>query len=135
MGRRPHRQKRLARYDQSRVSPDPRAVFDLQPRAFVEPALPEDTQDRLPEQSPSHPAGLGRTGSRLSEQAHRSDPRILGRRTLARDHCRLVRLLQAGKSVLDIGCGTGAITADIARAVGPNGRVVGLERDTSLVAL
>jgi SAM-dependent methyltransferase len=78
---------------------------------------------------------LGRIGSRLSGQAHRSDPRILGRRTLARDHRRLVEFLHPGMSALDIGCGTGAITADIARAVGPAGRVVGLERDPSLVAL
>lgn len=38
-------------------------------------------------------------------------------------------------SVLDVGCGTGAITADIARAVGPNGRVVGLDRDESLLVI
>jgi SAM-dependent methyltransferase len=38
-------------------------------------------------------------------------------------------------SVLDVGCGTGAITADIARLVGPNGKVVGLDRDESLLLL
>jgi ubiquinone/menaquinone biosynthesis C-methylase UbiE len=38
-------------------------------------------------------------------------------------------------SVLDIGCGTGAITADIAHVVGPNGYVVGLDRDESLLLL
>jgi ubiquinone/menaquinone biosynthesis C-methylase UbiE len=38
-------------------------------------------------------------------------------------------------SVLDIGCGTGAITADVARVVGPNGRVVGLDRDESLLVI
>jgi SAM-dependent methyltransferase len=69
------------------------------------------------------------------KQTHRSDPRILNRRTLQRDHRRLAELLRPGMSVLDIGCGTGAITADIARAVGPNGRVVGLDRDESLLVI
>jgi SAM-dependent methyltransferase len=71
----------------------------------------------------------------LSRQTHRSDPRILNRRTLRRDHRRLAKLLRSGMSVLDVGCGTGAITADIARVVGPNGRVVGLDRDESLLVI
>jgi SAM-dependent methyltransferase len=37
-------------------------------------------------------------------------------------------------SVLDVGCGTGAITSGIARAVAP-GFVVGLDRDESLLAI
>jgi SAM-dependent methyltransferase len=36
--------------------------------------------------------------------------------------------------VLDVGCGTGAITADIARAVGPDGMVLGMDRDEAHVA-
>jgi SAM-dependent methyltransferase len=47
----------------------------------------------------------------------------------------LAELLRPGMAVLDIGCGTGAITADIARVVGPNGRVVGLDRDESLLVM
>lgn len=38
-------------------------------------------------------------------------------------------------SVLDIGCGTGAITSGIAKAVGPRGRVVGVDRDEVLLKL
>lgn len=38
-------------------------------------------------------------------------------------------------SVLDVGCGTGAITAGMARIVGPEGHVLGLDRDESLLAL
>jgi SAM-dependent methyltransferase len=68
-------------------------------------------------------------------QSHRSDPRILSHRTLARDHRRLAAMLRPGMSVLDVGCGTGSITADIARAVGPHGRVLGLDRDDSLLAI
>jgi SAM-dependent methyltransferase len=36
-------------------------------------------------------------------------------------------------SVLDVGCGTGAITKGIAEAVGPSGTVVGVDRDESLL--
>ncbi|MGH9581503.1 MAG: methyltransferase domain-containing protein, partial [Bryobacteraceae bacterium] len=71
----------------------------------------------------------------MSQQTHRADPRILNRRTLGRNHRHLVELLKPGMSVLDVGCGTGAITAGIARAVGPSGRVVGVDRDDSLLQL
>jgi SAM-dependent methyltransferase len=36
-------------------------------------------------------------------------------------------------SVLDVGCGTGAITKGIADAVGPTGLVVGVDRDPGLI--
>ena len=71
----------------------------------------------------------------MSGQSHRSDPRILGRRTLEGDHRCLAALLRPGLFVLDVGCGTGAITAGIARAVGPEGRVVGVDRDDALLQL
>jgi SAM-dependent methyltransferase len=71
----------------------------------------------------------------IRAQSHRSDPRILGRRTLERDHRALARLLGPGLWVLDVGCGTGAITAGIARMVGAQGRVVGVDRDERLLEL
>jgi SAM-dependent methyltransferase len=71
----------------------------------------------------------------MSEQTHNSDPRILNRRSLERDHAVLASLLKPGMAVLDVGCGTGAITAGIARAVGPQGRVVGVDRDATLLEL
>ena len=71
----------------------------------------------------------------MPAQSHRSDPRILGRRTLQRDHRCLAELLRPGLSVLDVGCGTGAITAGVATAVGPRGRVVGIDRDEVLIEL
>ncbi|HEY1493349.1 MAG TPA: methyltransferase domain-containing protein [Candidatus Solibacter sp.] len=70
----------------------------------------------------------------MGQQSHRSDARILNRRTLQRDHCHLARLLRAGMDVLDVGCGTGAITADIARAVGLDGMALGIDRDAANVA-
>src|SRR5690349_17877386 len=71
----------------------------------------------------------------MSAQSHRSDPRILGRRTLERDHRQLAGMLRPGQSVLDVGCGTGAITAGIAKAVGTDGQVVGIDRDEALLEL
>ena len=71
----------------------------------------------------------------MAQQTHQSDPRVLNRRTLAQDHRTLAKLLQAGMQVLDVGCGTGAITAGIAEAVGQAGSVVGIDRDASLVEI
>jgi SAM-dependent methyltransferase len=71
----------------------------------------------------------------MNVQLHRSDPRILGRRTLQRDHRALAELLRPGLSVLDVGCGTGAITADVARKVAPGGSVVGVDRDPALLEI
>jgi ubiquinone/menaquinone biosynthesis C-methylase UbiE len=71
----------------------------------------------------------------MPAQPHRSDPRILGRRTLARDNRALAAVLQPGFSVLDLGCGTGAISAGIAWAVGPQGSVIGVDHDPVLLDL
>lgn len=71
----------------------------------------------------------------MGQQSHQSDPRILNRRTLPKHHRCLVQLLRPGISVLDLGCGTGAISADIARAVGAAGRVVGMDRDDANLAI
>lgn len=71
----------------------------------------------------------------MSPQRHRSDPRILGRRTLAEHHRHLAALLRPGLPVLDVGCGAGSITAGIARAVGAAGCVVGIDRDEHLLSL
>ncbi len=59
---------------------------------------------------------------------------ILDARTLARSHRRLAELLRPGLSVLDVGCGTGAITRGIAQAVGPHGQVVGVDVNPALIA-
>jgi ubiquinone/menaquinone biosynthesis C-methylase UbiE len=68
-----------------------------------------------------------------SRQQHQSDPRVLDRRTLSKDHRCLAELLAPGMSVLDVGCGTGAITKGIAEAVGPDGVVVGVDQDRGLL--
>src|SRR4051812_35224492 len=69
----------------------------------------------------------------MAAQSHRSDLRILARRTLERDHRCLAELLRPGMAVLDVGCGTGAITAGVVKAVGPQGYVMGIDRDEALL--
>ncbi len=59
---------------------------------------------------------------------------ILDARSLATANRRLAEILRPGTSVLDVGCGTGAITRGIAAAVGPGGRVVGVDVNPGLIA-
>lgn len=40
-----------------------------------------------------------------------------------------------GETVIDVACGTGATTATLARAVGPSGRVIGIERSPQMAAI
>ncbi|CAM3538097.1 methyltransferase domain-containing protein [Marinicrinis lubricantis] len=58
---------------------------------------------------------------------------VLDARSLTGSHKRLAALLSEGMHVLDVGCGTGAITRGIAEAVGPSGRVVGVDHNSSLI--
>jgi SAM-dependent methyltransferase len=71
----------------------------------------------------------------VAAQKHTSDAQVLDRRTLARDHRRLAALVRPGMRVLDVGCGTGAITSGIARVVGPEGVALGIDRDPVLLRL
>jgi ubiquinone/menaquinone biosynthesis C-methylase UbiE len=59
--------------------------------------------------------------------------RFLDTRSLDADHRRLAALLAPGMSVLDVGCGSGAITRGIAEAVGAGGRVVGIDVSEELL--
>ena len=59
--------------------------------------------------------------------------RVPDRRRLGRDHRRLSERLVPGLAVLDVGCGSGAITRGIAEAVAPGGRVVGVDVNEALI--
>lgn len=58
---------------------------------------------------------------------------ILNARSLETGHRRLAEWLKPGLTVLDVGCGTGAITRGIAEAVGPHGRVLGIDINARLI--
>lgn len=58
---------------------------------------------------------------------------VLDERTLEASNANLLAVLSPGKSVLDVGCGSGAITQGIARAVGPQGHVWGVDRSEELI--
>ncbi|MDB5000676.1 MAG: methyltransferase [Mucilaginibacter sp.] len=53
--------------------------------------------------------------------------KLFDERSLAADYATLSPLLQKGWSVLDVGCGTGAISKDIALKVGETGYVTGID--------
>lgn len=59
---------------------------------------------------------------------------ILNARSLEASHQRLAELLRPGMRVLDVGCGTGAITRGTAEAVGPDGEVMGVDISPDLIA-
>lgn len=58
---------------------------------------------------------------------------VLNFRNLENDYSTLIPLLKKGMRVLDVGCGTGAITLGIAEKVGPTGQVIGLDSSEHLI--
>lgn len=59
--------------------------------------------------------------------------RIFDDRSLAQDYRTLMPLLRPGLQVLDVGCGTGAISKDIAQAVEPTGFVTGIDNTEAFI--
>ncbi|GAA4400127.1 hypothetical protein GCM10023187_12960 [Nibrella viscosa] len=59
---------------------------------------------------------------------------VLERRTVENSNRNLLKYLKPGLSVLDVGCGSGAITRSIAEKAGPSGRVLGIDPSESLLA-
>jgi SAM-dependent methyltransferase len=59
---------------------------------------------------------------------------FLDTRSLEADFAALAALLRPGMTVLDVGCGTGAITRGIAAAVSPGGSVRGIDVNSGLIA-
>jgi ubiquinone/menaquinone biosynthesis C-methylase UbiE len=59
---------------------------------------------------------------------------ILDSRTLENSNKNLLKWLKPGMAVLDVGCGTGAITRGIAEKTGSKGKVVGIDVSEELIA-
>ncbi|MDH6116562.1 methyltransferase domain-containing protein [Kitasatospora sp. GAS204B] len=55
-------------------------------------------------------------------------------RTAANSAAYLLPELRAGQTLLDVGCGPGTITADLAELVGPTGRVVAVDSSPEVLA-
>jgi len=59
--------------------------------------------------------------------------KIFNDRNLAQNYRNLTQILQPGITVLDIGCGTGSISKDIANNIGPNGKVIAIDNTQSFI--
>jgi len=73
------------------------------------------------------------TENKVIQREEQSANAIFNQRTLEKDYHTLKSALKPGLRVLDIGCGTGAITKDIAAIVGPSGAVVGIDNTESFI--
>ena len=72
-------------------------------------------------------------GNKHIERDGQEATKIFDNRSLATDYRTLRPILKPGMGVLDVGCGTGAISKDIAQLVGEQGRVVGIDNTESFI--
>ncbi|SFL39754.1 Methyltransferase domain-containing protein [Gracilibacillus orientalis] len=76
---------------------------------------------------------MTKANSKAKQRATLNNSSVIDARSLSQSHKRLAELLEPGMTVLDVGCGTGAITSGIAEAVGANGKVVGIDNNPTLL--
>jgi ubiquinone/menaquinone biosynthesis C-methylase UbiE len=60
--------------------------------------------------------------------------KVLERRTVETDNRNVLKFLKGGISVLDVGCGSGSMTAGMVKYLGPNGTVTGIDINEHLIA-
>jgi ubiquinone/menaquinone biosynthesis C-methylase UbiE len=65
--------------------------------------------------------------NKLIKRDETDSNKIFDNRTLDKDYGTLKPILKEGMSILDVGCGTGAITKDIANIIGPVGKIIGID--------
>lgn len=71
--------------------------------------------------------------NKFINREHQSAHKIFDDRSLKRDYATLLPLLKVGLKVLDVGCGTGAISRDIAERVGPSGSVTAIDNTEKFI--
>lgn len=64
---------------------------------------------------------------------HQTTNKIFDNRSLETDYPTVISLLEEGMRVLDIGCGTGAISNGIAKRVGSSGYVIGIDNTEKFI--
>ena len=64
---------------------------------------------------------------------HQTTNKIFDDRSLEADYRTIIPVLKPGLRVLDVGCGTGAISKDIAERVGPTGYVIGIDNTEKFI--
>ena len=64
---------------------------------------------------------------------HHTTNKIFDNRSLEVDYPTIIPILKKGLRVLDIGCGTGAISKGIAESVGPTGYVIGIDNTEKFI--
>ena len=67
------------------------------------------------------------------ERDGQSITKIFDNRSLKVDYRTLEPLLEKGMFVLDVGCGTGSISKDIAKIVGSSGKVIGIDNTENFI--
>ncbi len=73
-------------------------------------------------------------GNKHIERDGQEATKIFDNRSLDNDYRTLVPLLKEGMFVLDVGCGTGSISKDIAKLVGENGKVIGIDNTEKFIS-
>lgn len=71
--------------------------------------------------------------AKIIHRENQSANKIFDNRCLKDDFKTLIPFLKEGMSVLDIGCGTGAISKDIAKLVGRSGKVIGIDHTEGFI--
>lgn len=64
---------------------------------------------------------------------HQSTSKTFNSRSLEVDYPTLIPLLKKGLRILDVGCGTGAISSGIARYIEPGGYVIGIDNSEKFI--
>lgn len=72
-------------------------------------------------------------GNKHIERESRTATKMYDNRSLEKDYRTLQPILKKGMIILDIGCGTGAISKDIAKIVGESGKVIGIDNTKKFI--